>query len=185
MARTSTCDSVFPPHVGDARLTPGQALSGAPVHFVQYSSNLTIRVTVRHLANQVDILDIGRLANRGSWLFHLLTPTPLQFGGDPTVAGVDDVVLLKRPLGLILQLLELSLENHRLAILFRVDALDRFQTGLDPVWRNHIQQLLRKTAVHRRPAKTDSIQSAIFLVSFTKILRARSAFSQDLHGHLL
>src|SRR5437667_8040545 len=46
MTRTSTCDSVFPPHVGDARLTPGQALSGAPVHFVQYSSNLTIRVTV-------------------------------------------------------------------------------------------------------------------------------------------
>src|SRR5438128_10476740 len=71
MARTSTCDSLFPPHVSDARLTPGQALSGAPVHFVQYSSNLTIRVTVRHLANQVDILDIGRLANRGSWFFHL------------------------------------------------------------------------------------------------------------------
>src|SRR5439155_15744033 len=71
MARTSTCDSVFPPHVGDARLTPGQALSCAPVHFVQDSSNLTILVTVRHLANQVDILDIGRLANRGSWFFHL------------------------------------------------------------------------------------------------------------------
>src|SRR5260370_42448679 len=83
MARTSTCDSVFPPHVGDARLTPGQALSCAPVHFVQYSSNLTILVTVSHLANQVDILDIGRLANRGSWFFHLkfglAAPLPIIF----------------------------------------------------------------------------------------------------------
>src|SRR3989442_4072471 len=52
IVRTSACDSVFPPDIRDARLTRRQALSRAPVQFVQYSSNLTIVVTVGHLSNQ-------------------------------------------------------------------------------------------------------------------------------------
>src|SRR5215471_6177966 len=70
MVRTSACDSVFSPDIGDTRLTPVQALSRATVQSVQYSCRLTIAITVRHRANQFDILDSGRFANSGSWFFH-------------------------------------------------------------------------------------------------------------------
>src|SRR5205823_9992235 len=70
MVRTSACDSVFSPDIGDTRLTPVQALSRTTVQSVQYSRSLTIGITVRHLANQFDILYIGRFANSGSWFLH-------------------------------------------------------------------------------------------------------------------
>src|SRR5262245_38438626 len=96
---------------------------------------------------------------------------------------VDGVVLLKGTLRLILQLLELFLKNDGLAIHFGIDALDRFQTGLDPVRRNHIQQPLRKTAVHRRPSKTDAIHA--LEVSCTQIACVGSTFSPVANAHLL
>ena len=60
---------MFPADIGDSRLIPRQVLTSTPVQFVQYSSNLAIVVTIRHLANQFDIRDVGCFANRRSWFF--------------------------------------------------------------------------------------------------------------------
>src|SRR5215475_11893058 len=90
MGRTSACDSVFSPDIGDTRLTPVQALSRATVQSVQYSRSLTIGITIRHLANQFDILDIGRFANSGSWFFHF------KFGVTAALPMNDEVKHLRR-----------------------------------------------------------------------------------------
>ena len=60
-------------------------------------------------------------------------PPPFQFGGHQPAPRIDGVILLKGASCFILQLLELFFENRGLMIHFQIDALDGFQTGLEPV----------------------------------------------------
>src|SRR5215470_12881079 len=104
-------------------------------------------------------------------LLQLFVPPALQLAGYQTIAGVHRVVLFKRLLSLVLELLQLAGQGGALRHISGPQFRNGLQTGFHPERRDHLEQLLTQSAIDRSTAKAQAILAAIVIVSFAEITR--------------
>src|SRR5258708_3600352 len=102
-------------------------------------------------------------------LLQFFIPPALQLAGYETIPGIHRVILLKRLLGFVLQLLESAGQGGALRSIPGAQFLQRLQTGFHSQRRDHLQELLAQPAVYRDTAKSEAILAPIVIVPFAEI----------------
>src|SRR5262249_54824755 len=104
-----------------------------------------------------------------------LIPPTFQLGRHETVPRINRVVLFKRFLRLVLQLLEFAGQGGVLSRVLSAQFLNRLQAGFESERGDDFHQFLAHPAIDRCAAETNAILSAIVIVSLADVSRMGSA----------